>query len=66
MGTVAQTSSASSLIAAFDDYLRYGTDDEEPKGETSRRAYCWTVKRFLRFLDGRTPSATGCCTTPTG
>lgn len=45
-----------SQIAAFDDYLRYGTDDEEPKVETSRRAYCWTVERFLQFLQGRQPT----------
>jgi len=44
-------------IAAFDDYLRYGTDEERPKGPTSRSAYCWTVERFLRFLDGREPAA---------
>jgi len=43
-------------IAAFDDYLRYGTDEERPKGVTSRRAYCWTVERFLRFLVGREPA----------
>lgn len=41
---------------AFDDYLRYGTDEERPKGTTSRRAYCWTVERFLRFLDGQEPA----------
>ena len=57
MGTVAQASSTAGVTAAFDDYLRYGTDDEEPKGETSRRAYCWTVERFLRFLDGREPTS---------
>lgn len=42
-------------IALFDDYLRYGTDEERPKAPESRRAYCWTVDRFLRFLDGRDP-----------
>jgi len=39
--------------AAFDDYLRFGTDEEDSKGETTRRAYLWTVDMFLRFLDGR-------------
>ena len=43
-------------IAAFDDYLKYGTDEERPKGESTRHAYCWTVDRFLRFLDGRGPT----------
>jgi len=40
-------------MAAFDDYLRFGTDDEAPKGDTSRRAYLWTAELFTRFLDGR-------------
>ena len=53
---VTQTKSTTSLIAAFDDYLKYGTDDEEPKVETSRRAYCWTVERLLQFLQGRQPT----------
>ncbi|KKN58160.1 hypothetical protein LCGC14_0555010 [marine sediment metagenome] len=53
---VTQTKSTTSLIAAFDDYLKYGTDDEEPKVATSRRAYCWTVERFLRFLQERQPT----------
>jgi len=40
-------------LVAFDDYLRYGTDEELSKVETSRRAYCWTVELFQHFLDGR-------------
>lgn len=40
-------------LKAFDDYLRYGTDEERSKAETSRHAYCWTVERLHRFLDGR-------------
>lgn len=43
-------------LIAFDDYLRYGTDEERSKGPTSRRAYCWTVELFHRFLDGRKPT----------
>ena len=42
-----------SEMKAFDDYLRYGTDDEAPKGDTSRRAYLWTADLFTRFLNGR-------------
>lgn len=41
------------ILAKFDDYLRYGTDEEAPKGERSRRDYLWTAKIFLEFLDGR-------------
>ena len=48
----AQVKSADGL-AAFDDYLRFGTDEEESKGETTRRAYLWTVDIFIHFLDGR-------------
>jgi len=40
-------------LAAFDDYLRFGTDEEDSKGETTRHAYLWTIGMFLRFLDGR-------------
>ena len=42
---------------AFDDYLRFGTDDEAPKGDTTRRAYLSTAELFTRFLDGRALSA---------
>ena len=40
-------------LAAFDDYLRFGTDDEAPKSDTSRRAYLWTSQMFIEFLNGR-------------
>ncbi|GAI76654.1 unnamed protein product, partial [marine sediment metagenome] len=40
-------------MVAFDDYLRFGTDDESPKGDTSRRAYLWTAELFTRSLNGR-------------
>ena len=43
-------------LVAFDDYMRYGTDEERSKGSTTRRAYCWTVELFFRFLDGRKPT----------
>ena len=43
-------------MAAFDDYLRYGSDDEASKGPTTRKAYLWTVDLFQRFLDGRQPT----------
>ncbi len=40
-------------LVKFDDYLRYGTDEERPKGITSRQVYCYTAKLFLEFLNGR-------------
>jgi len=40
-------------LVAFDDYLRFGTDDEAPKVETTRHAYLWTVQMFIEFLNGR-------------
>lgn len=43
-------------LTAFDDYLRYGTDDEASKGPTTRKAYLWTAELYNRFLDGRKPS----------
>ena len=43
-------------MIAFDDYLRYGSDDEASKGPTTRKAYLWTVDLFKRFLDGRQPT----------
>ncbi len=43
-------------IVAFDDYLRYGSDDEASKGTTTRKAYLWTVDLFQRFLNGRQPT----------
>lgn len=44
-------------LVALDDYLRYGTDEERPKGAITRRAYVWTIDIFLIFLDGRKPSS---------
>ena len=55
-GIVTKTLPIAEEIVAFDDYLRYGTDEERSKGPTSRRAYCWTVDLFHRFLDGRKPT----------
>lgn len=43
-------------LVAFDDYLRFGTDDEAPKGSASRRAYLWTAELFNQFLNGREPT----------
>lgn len=40
-------------LTKYDDYLRYGTDEEAPKSDRSRRDYLWTAKLFLNFLDGR-------------
>ena len=42
---------------AFDDYLRYGTDEEQSKGPKTRCAYLYTVGIFLKFLDGREPTS---------
>ncbi|KKM65275.1 hypothetical protein LCGC14_1492900 [marine sediment metagenome] len=43
-------------MTVFDDYLRFGTDEEAPKGPTTRKAYLWTVDLFQRFLNGRQPA----------
>lgn len=43
-------------LKAFDEYMRFGTDEERQKGKLTRRAYQWTLERFLRFLDGREPT----------
>lgn len=40
-------------IDLFDDYLRYGTDDEAPKGERTRKAYCYTAERLLEYAGDR-------------
>jgi integrase/recombinase XerD len=40
-------------LTVFDDYLRYGTDEELSKGERTRHAYLYTVELFLKFLNGR-------------
>ena len=50
---VIDITSKTTEMAAFDDYLRFGTDEERSKGLTSRRAYLWTAKLFDKFLDGR-------------
>ncbi len=44
------------MLPEFDDYLRFGSDEEAPKSERSRRAYCWSVEYFLRFLEGEEPT----------
>lgn len=44
-------------LSSFDDYLKLGTDEEErPKGDRSRFAYCWTIKLFLKFCGACVPS----------
>jgi site-specific recombinase XerD len=43
-------------ITQFDDYLRYGTDEELSKSERTRRAYIYTAGVFQEFLDGRPPT----------
>jgi len=42
--------------AAFEDYLRFGTDEERSHSSTTRRAYLWTLDLFTRFLEGRQPT----------
>ena len=39
----------------FRDYLRFGSDEEGPKGDSSIAAYTYSVQRFLDFLNGRQP-----------
>lgn len=43
-------------LAAFDEYLRYGSDEEASKGETTRKAYLYTIGRFLDFCSDREPT----------
>ena len=43
-------------LGRFRDYLRFGSDDEPPKGDRSIEAYLYTLGRFLAFLDGQAPS----------
>jgi site-specific recombinase XerD len=43
-------------LSAFDDYLRYGTDEELSKGPRTRRAYLYTVSIFGGYLEGRDPT----------
>ncbi|MCJ7663296.1 MAG: tyrosine-type recombinase/integrase [Desulfobacterales bacterium] len=53
---VTVTASVKPELATFDDYMKFGTDEERPKGATTREAYCWTLDLFLRFLDNREPT----------
>lgn len=53
---VMETLNKTNGLAVFDDYLRFGTDDEASKGPTTRKAYLWTTDLFLRFLDGKEPT----------
>jgi len=43
-------------LSAFDDYLKYGNDEEASKGEKTRKAYLYTVGRFLDFCGDREPT----------
>lgn len=51
------TEIADENLAAFDDYLRYGTDEEASKSDRTRQTYLYTVGRFLAFLEDRQPDA---------
>lgn len=53
---VTATNNTTHDLAPFDDYLRYGTDDEQSKGETTRKAYLYTVGRFLDYCGDQEPS----------
>lgn len=44
---------AEETLSKFDDFLRYGTDEEGPKGPVSRRAYLYTAQLFINYLEGR-------------
>jgi len=52
---VTEAPNKTEAMTAFDDYLRYGSDDEASKVPTTRKAYLWTVDLFQRFLNGRQP-----------
>ena len=42
-------------LSRFRDYLRFGSDEEPPKGDRSTAAYLYTLGRFLDFVDGQEP-----------
>ncbi len=50
---VTETPRVTNEMTAFDDYLRYGTDEELSKGTKTRIAYLYTVGVFCEFLGGR-------------
>lgn len=50
---VTKTASVTTELAAFNDYLRYGTDEERSKGVTTRKVYLYTAGLFREFLAGR-------------
>lgn len=43
-------------LTKFDDYLRFGTDEERSKDTNTRSAYLWTVQLFKAFLEGKEPT----------
>lgn len=52
-GKKALTKKTDETLAKFDDYLRYGTDEERPKSKKTRSVYGYTARLFLEFLAGR-------------
>lgn len=56
MVTTQKTRNIQAELTTFDDYLRYGTDEEASKGLATREAYCYTVGLFIAFLDGKEPT----------
>lgn len=53
---ITETANTANELAAFDDYLRYGTDEERSKGPQTRRSYLYTITILNKFLDGRKPA----------
>ncbi len=53
---VTETKKVTEEETAFDDYLRYGTDEELSKGPKTRLAYLYTLEIFHQFLDSRQPT----------
>lgn len=43
-------------LVKFDDYLRFGTDEERSKDTNTRSAYVYTIQLFKHFLDGKKPN----------
>jgi site-specific recombinase XerD len=40
-------------LSRFDDYLRFGTDEEREKETSTRKTYVATAKKLLEYLNGR-------------
>jgi integrase/recombinase XerD len=43
-------------LTAYEDYLKYGSDEERPKGDRSRKIYLADVELYLRWLENAEPT----------